>query len=52
MLQICIDSDYINLEKTPPQSPLTHQGKHPLTPESKAAAEKKPKRFAVQGYYS
>ena len=37
------------MEKTPPQSPqfaLTQPGKHALTPESKAAAEKKPKRFA------
>ena len=40
MFQICIDSDDINLEKMPPQSPLTHQGKPALTPESKAAAEK------------
>ena len=49
MFQIFIDSDDINLEKTPPQSPLTHQGKHALTPESKAATEKNPKQFSGTG---
>ena len=52
MFQICIDSDDINLEKTPPQSPLMHQGKHALIPESKAAAEKTPSGLQVQGFCS
>ena len=40
MFQICIDSDDINLEKTPPQSPLMHQGKHALILESKLLQKK------------
>ena len=56
MVQVCCNLNVSNLQilmilicKKHHQSPhisLTQPGKHALTPESKAAAEKKPKRFA------